>query len=160
MRALVIDGYNAIHKIPYLRRIMDKSLMKAREEITRLAREYQRKTGGISKVCVIFDGKDEYKSGVIPGRPCHIFSGTGKGDEEVISAVRRLSAEYDVLVVTDDNFVRNNSRAYRAQVIGISKFKEFLEKRQKREPVKNPGRKLTPQAAIEINEDLKRHWGI
>ena len=48
MKALIVDGYNAIHKIPELDSLMDESLEEARRAVTDMAREYQRRTGGVS----------------------------------------------------------------------------------------------------------------
>ena len=56
MKVLIVDGYNAIHKIPEVDDLLDESLEDARNAITDLAREYQRRHGGIAEVHVVFDG--------------------------------------------------------------------------------------------------------
>ena len=160
MKALVVDGYNAIYKIAHLKNLMSESLYNARKEITRLAKEYQRKRGGIKEAYVIFDGQDRYR--VPPFIPAsnQVFSRTGEGDREVVRMVRRLAEKYDVVVVTDDNFVRNNSRAYNATIIGVGEFFAFLTKGKKTN-TKNPQKnKISPEEAKEINEELKEYWNI
>lgn len=163
MKALVIDGYNAIHKIPTLRKIMKQSLKDARHHITELARKYQKMCGGIDKVYVVFDGKDKYKNISYMASSNQIFSKTGDGDTEVIHRVHQLSRKYDVEVVTDDNFIKNNSRSYKARVTSVSKFITRLNKQQ-RHPAKKTicttEDKIDQEIASKINEDLKKRWRI
>lgn len=120
MKAIVIDGYNAIHNIGYLEALLDESLAEARDAITELALEYKRKVGGIAEVCVVFDGRDEYRGISSPRH--QIFSDTGQGDRKIIRMVEKLSDKYDVIVASNDNFVRNNARAYKASTISIEEF--------------------------------------
>lgn len=160
MKALVIDGYNAIYKIPRLRKMLDKSLASAREELTDLAKEYKRKIGGIEKVCIVFDGKDRYRGRELPGGSPHIFSKTGKGDEEVINTIRSLRKVYAVLVVTDDNYIRNNARAYKARTIRVSAFLETLNRKRTDRFDGSGERKVDPLKAQKINRELKKYWNI
>lgn len=126
MKALVIDGYNAIHKIARLEAMLDISLHEARRALTELAMEYKRKVGGISEVSVVFDGKDMYRRQEISTPPNQVFSKSGEGDRMIIRTVERLSDRYHVVVVSDDNFVRNNSRAHRASIITVSEFLDTI----------------------------------
>jgi len=158
MRALVIDGYNAINKIPRLRGLMDNSLMKAREKITELAHEYKRKSGSIDRVYIVFDGRDPYRQKRETLYGTQIFSKTGKGDEKIIRLVSQLSRMHHVQVVTDDNYIRNHARVYKASVISCSKFMAFLSKRSKMpQPQKNTN-KLTHDKASKINRELYKYW--
>jgi predicted RNA-binding protein with PIN domain len=159
MKALVIDGYNVIHKIPHLEQLMHRSLRQARDGVTKLAKEYQRKTGGVDTVCVVFDGRDDYRGSFSQEPAHHVFSGTGKGDDEVIRAVKRLSAEYNVIVVTDDNYVRNNARAHKAHVITVERFKESVRKKKKSAPGMARER-LDESVRSRINNELRKHWNI
>ena len=161
MKALVVDGYNAIHKIPCINKLMDKSLFEARTEITKLANEYRRKSGGIDKVCVVFDGKDEYRDiASFPPRPDQIFSRSGRGDEEVVRMIKKLSREYDVMVVSDDNFIKNHSRAHKAGILKVSEFANFLHKKQRNTPEEAPVEKISEGAASRINRELEKYWDI
>jgi len=161
MKALVLDGYNLIYKIPEVRRFLDKSLLEARSEITRLAGEYKRKMGGVGKVYVIFDGRDEYAGLDHLRAKNQIFSRTGKGDQTIIAAVSKLTAQYDVTVVSDDNYIRNNARAHNAACISASDFMAVINKRSKKTtPHASRDEKLTDKQAKEINDELRKHWGI
>ena len=127
MKVLIVDGYNAIHKIPSLDAIMDDSLEDARRAITDLAKDYQRKMGGISEVFVVFDGKTEYRE-LSFNKPNQVFSNTGEGDRSIIRLAQDKSSSSHVIVVSDDNRVGNSCRAAGATVIGIRKFYEFIAK--------------------------------
>lgn len=121
MKILIVDGYNAIYKIPELEELLDVSLEEARNAVTSLAKEYQRRTGGIKEVFVVFDGKNEYRS-ISFNKPNQVFSKTGEGDKKVIRLAQDKSGEYHVIVVSDDNYVGNSCRAAGATVIPIRQF--------------------------------------
>lgn len=121
MNILIVDGYNAIHKIPEIDELMDSSLEEARNAITALAKEYQRKIGGIAEVIVVFDGRDEYRN-ISFNKPGQVFSKTGQGDRKIIRLAQEKSGKFHVIVASDDNYVGNGSRAAGATVITISEF--------------------------------------
>jgi predicted RNA-binding protein with PIN domain len=127
MKVLIVDGYNAIYKIPQIDAIMDDNLEDARKAITALAKEYQRKDGGIKEVYVVFDGKNEYE-GLSVNKPNQIFSGTGEGDRRIIKLTQDKSVLFHVIVVSDDNRVGNSCRAAGATVIPVKKFYELIKK--------------------------------
>ena len=125
MKVLIVDGYNAIHKIPEVDDLLDESLEDARNAITDLAREYQRRHGGIAEVHVVFDGRDEYR-GLSFDKPNQIFSATGEGDRSIIRLAQDKSEKFHVIVVSDDNRVGNSSRAAGATVISVKEFYEYI----------------------------------
>lgn len=160
MKALVVDGYNAIYKIPRLKMLLDQSLAQARKGITALARNYKRRCGGIGKICVVFDGKDEFRGGLDTTKSAdEVFSGTGCGDKEIIRVVGDLSGEYDVIVASDDNFVRNNSRAQRAMVITIAEFAAMGEGKKTVKKTTSI-KKINIEDALEIDKELREHWKL
>jgi predicted RNA-binding protein with PIN domain len=126
MKVLIVDGYNAIHKIPEVDDLLDESLEDARSAITDLAREYQRRHGGIAEVHVVFDGRDEYR-GLSFNKPNQVFSRTGQGDSKIIRLAQDKAEKFHVIVVSDDNRVGNSSRAAGATVISVKKFYEFIK---------------------------------
>lgn len=126
VKVLIVDGYNAIHKIPEIDDLLDESLEAARDAITDLAGEYQRRCGGVAEVHVVFDGKTEYR-GLPFRRPNQVFSDTGGGDRSIIRLAQDKSKKFHVIVVSDDNRVGNSSRAAGATVISVKKFYEFIK---------------------------------
>lgn len=131
MKILIVDGYNAIHKIPEIEDLLDDSLQAARSAITDLAKKYQRRDGGISEVFVVFDGKDEY-SGSPFNKPNQVFSKTGEGDKKIVRLAQDKSGQFHVIVASDDNYVRNSSRSAGATVITISEFYLLAARRTKK----------------------------
>lgn len=125
MKVLIVDGYNAIHKIPELDDLLDESLEEARDAITALARKYQRRDGGIAEVRVVFDGRTEYR-GLSCNKPNQTFSDTGQGDSKIIRLAQDKSDKFHVIVVSDDNRVGNSCRAAGATVISVKKFYESI----------------------------------
>lgn len=89
-----------------------------------------------------------------------MFSATGKGDAEVIGVVRRLSASYDVEVVSDDNYVRNNARVYNARLLTVAEFTSFLNKKKKNGRMPICRKDIPPAKAKEITEELKKYWRV
>lgn len=158
MKALVIDGYNVLHKIPHLRPLLDKDLREARRALTELALDYQRKVGGIAEVKVVFDGKDIYHDQSLSPQPHQLFSKTGDGDRTIVRLVETLSQHYHVIVASDDNFVRNNARAYNASVIKVSEFLATI--RKKTSKTKGDGvfeeKKISSEDAEDITAHLKK----
>lgn len=158
MKALVVDGYNIIHKIPHLKSIIDKGdLLNARTKITHLAEEYARKRGGIAKCIVVFDGRDAYRNSGFTSPKNQLFSKTGKGDEEIINTVKRLSKDYKVEVVTSDNFVINNSRVYKAGIISVGEFMRFTGKENTKQCSQDT---LSEKSILKINKELIKEWGL
>jgi predicted RNA-binding protein with PIN domain len=131
MKVLIVDGYNAIYKIPGIEALLDDSLEAARKAMTDLAKEYQRRDGGIAEVYVVFDGKDEHRNSFF-NRPNQVFSNTGGGDRKIIRMVHEKSGKYHVIVVSDDNYVGNSSRAAGATVITVSEFYSSAVKKSRR----------------------------
>ena len=117
MKILVVDGYNVINKIGDLLEIADRNLKDARDAVTKLANEYKKRDGGISEVYVVFDGQNQYRDLDIPHPKEHIFSDTGEGDRKIIETIKNMSDKGTVVVVSDDNYVRNNARVYSASLM-------------------------------------------
>ena len=157
MKALIVDGYNAIHKIKHLESLLDDSLYEARQALTQLAINYQEKSGGIAEVYVVFDGRDAYRDLSISAPPHQVFSKTGEGDKAIIRLVRKLSSRYDVIVASDDNFVRNNSRAHGAGIITIREFFAVIRKRKGSKAKGDMGedKVIDPASAQEITAYLR-----
>jgi len=117
MKILVVDGYNVIHRIQYLADLSDVNLQEARQAVTDLAHMFKRKTGGIKEVYVVFDGKTEYRYAGFSAREDQVFSDTGEGDKKIVEVIERHSDSGTVMVVSDDNYVRNSARAHSASLM-------------------------------------------
>jgi predicted RNA-binding protein with PIN domain len=117
---LIVDGYNAINAIGETRAHLERDLRSAREAIVAISREYARSSGYITRVRVVFDGQDRYRhrdgAGISRARE-QVFSRTDQGDDKIIETINKFARLGRVVLASNDNYVRNNARAYGAAVI-------------------------------------------
>ncbi|MBI4004108.1 MAG: NYN domain-containing protein [Candidatus Omnitrophica bacterium] len=136
MITLILDGYNVIHAVPQLSRQLDRGLQPAREALVRLCEAYRARRGDIGHIYVVFDGRDDEFAGASEqprGRVTLCFT---RAPEEADQRILRLiEAERPgrCVVVSNDNEVFNNARAYGARVISAQ---EFVQQMQPARPVK------------------------
>lgn len=163
-KVLVVDGYNIIHRLPALERCLDGGLENARGRLARLVAAWRLRHPGFDAV-IVFDGRDEF-AGSGPQR-LHgiraVFSRDAHGaDAEIVRFVRDYHGQpADITVVSDDNQVRNNSRAHGAVVEPAS----FLTAEPRRRPAVNKkalagDRGLDPQTKAAINRELRKKYGL
>ncbi|MBF0215514.1 MAG: NYN domain-containing protein [Candidatus Omnitrophica bacterium] len=120
MNILIIDGYNAIYAIAPAREKLRVGLKQARDYILSLCGEFVRSSGFIDDFRVVFDGDDRYRDiEKLIGRLSEktVFSRKGEGDNKIIHMIRECSGKNKVIVASNDNYVRNNARAYGAKLI-------------------------------------------
>ncbi len=159
---LVVDGYNAINAIPKVRKELAKSLECARKAILLLSKEYARSSGYITDVRVVFDGDDRYRHidrMNIPGVTFQIFSRTGKGDDKVIETVRKYVDCGRVVLASNDNYIRNNARAYGAALVDVKELEGNKDK-GKRIKDKAKGKKIDPSLEREITGYYMKALGL
>ena len=142
MKKIIVDGYNAIYKIPEISDKLDKSLSDARTALA-MHMSYWRGKGMYSRVFIVFDGQDsvmeERPQSKLCGIDCVFARTREKADNLIIRMVRDAEDASKITVVSDDNYVRNNCRAHGAEVKHVA----FL-----RPP---PGRQINPSGASNKN---------
>jgi predicted RNA-binding protein with PIN domain len=158
MTTLVVDGYNAINAIHFTKKELGKSLLSARRAILVISKEYARSSGYITNVSVVFDGRTKYrdmeKKDMLRDK-AQIFSKTDQGDDKIIETVRLASKKGRVVVASNDNYVRNNSRAYGASILNV----EELEKKQKK-PLNISEKNLKGKIKNDITREYKKMLGL
>jgi predicted RNA-binding protein with PIN domain len=130
MRTLIIDGYNVIHAIPRLEEMLDESLEAARAGLAQLASEFKDSRKDIERVCIVFDGKGEFSdeqesagSGVTA-----FYTQKGKdADRKIMEMIKDSQDPADITVVSNDNFVHNNSRSLGARIKNVREFRRLLK---------------------------------
>lgn len=155
---LIVDGYNAINAIPEAKKELKKGLKAARSAILALSKEYARSSGYIKDFCVVFDGVDENRRldrFAIPRGRRQVFSGSGAGDEKIIETVKKYSAKGKVVLASNDNYVRNNARAYGAAIIDV---RELAGKKRKKSRSKTKG--IDKGLKEEITREYREELGI
>lgn len=160
-KKLIIDGYNVIYKIPELKKALDVSLEKARNELALYLSKWKSERKFHGQICVVFDGKSEiYSDSVETCRGIKfIFSSTtAKADNEIISILKTVSSPNNIIVVTDDNYIKNHCRVYHAGHKFVSFLVTNVNSKNLKEELSKPT--ISHSEQERINKDLKDIWGI
>lgn len=163
----IIDGYNVIHRDAGLRGKLDKSLASARDGLIAYCRRWLSTRGDISEFWIVFDGD----SSVLPwsGSPSSsgvrvVFTRTKEdADDRILDLLRDRDHDVNYLVISCDNYVSGNAKTHGARQMPIPDFFGMLSagKRGGRRPVEDTeSTGLSPSQEREINESLKKAWGL
>lgn len=163
-KILLIDGYNVIHQIPELKSSLDGGLEIARLKLALLLSAWNHDHPA-TECIIIFDGDHQYAGGRdqrLAGIRCFFSRASHGGDAEIIRFAKGYrERETDVVVVSDDNNVRNNCRAHGAS-IQSSSF--ILTAKPRPSPAKaksSPdGKGLDRKAAADIDKELRKKFGL
>ncbi|MFC1624431.1 NYN domain-containing protein [Candidatus Omnitrophota bacterium] len=162
-RYLIIDGYNAIKKIEEFEDKMDSSLEAARMHFIEKLKDFMARKGMFDKTLVVFDSKERelgirrYSYGNVEA----LFTQEDKdADSVIVDLLKAASRKDKISVSSDDNFVRNHARAFGSDVISISELKGIIMLKKKRSGGKIKEKDLEIDKIKDINEELKRHWGL
>ena len=128
-KILIIDGYNAIQKIRRFAGILDESLEAARAEFVKSLGDYRARNRAFDEIIVAFDGArnkgsslKKYRSGFVEV----MFSSYGESADDLIKALLIENISCDITVVSDDNYVANNCRAYKADIMPCREFEGLI----------------------------------
>lgn len=142
-RIFILDGYNVIYRIPELTAKLEESLAAARSALAMYAADWKRSRVN-AEVIMVFDGRDsdfiDCSRTKIGGIDC-VFTRTREAaDDRIIRMVQNSKEPSRITVISDDNQVRNSSRAHGARV----EYATFLQKlRKKRNKATKPVNKVT-----------------
>ena len=162
MVTVILDGYNVIHAVPGLARQLDRSLQAAREALVALCQGYRVRRGDIRKFYVVFDGRhtEGFDAHEQPrGGITVVF--TQQPEEADQRILRLIEAAHDrCVVVSDDNEVCNNARAFRASILSVQAF--YLQAQpaspRRREPLPASEKlTLSTRDAQRITEEYRKH---
>ncbi|NQT47125.1 MAG: NYN domain-containing protein [Candidatus Omnitrophica bacterium] len=159
MKKIILDGYNVIHAIPQLERRLDKSLRDAREALANFMVDWQKNRSYKGDICIVFDGKDDgYHTAHdnIAGVHCVYTTTKQDADGYIVSMVKEARDPASVTVVSNDNYVANNSRAHGARIKPVDFLLTAPKKTAKPEETKN----IDAKTAAEINSFLRKKWGL
>ncbi len=164
MVTIILDGYNVIHAVPELARHLDRSLQSAREALVRLCQEHRVRRGDIEQLYVVFDGREAYASGLHEqscGSVKVLFTQKPEeADGRILRVIEAQGSRSCCVVVSNDNEVFNNARAFGARVISVQEFYEHVRQIRTRraESSAAPDRvTLSPRDAQRITEEYRKH---
>jgi hypothetical protein len=165
-RTYIIDGYNAIHRVPEWEQALDTELARARELLCSYCAEWLASRRDAEKFIVVFDGdssvspfsSDSYRGVRI------IYTQSGEtADSRIISLVEDMASPRDAVVVSDDGEVMRRCGMAGAETTTVRKFIGTLRtpvRSHREHDTAGEADGLTPAQRNRITNDLKREWGI
>ena len=164
MVTVVLDGYNVIHAVPELARQLDRSLEAARDALMELCREYRARQGDVKRLYVVFDGRDADASGSHEQRHGGVTvlftQKPEEADERILRVIEAERGRSRCVVVSNDNEVFNNARAFGARVISVQEFYGRLRPsgaRRAKPPASADKVTLSTHEAQRITEEYRQH---
>jgi len=166
MTVIVIDGYNVIHRDAELRRQLIGSLETARESLIRSCVTWLAQRRDAGQFYVVFDGDrpvDALQTGSRAGVKVFYTDAKQTADDWILALLRKRRHDQEYTIVSDDNYVRRTGRQLGAAVMSVADFLRTARGKAKSEvrtESHDAKRCLSPTEEREINESLKRTWGI
>ena len=165
---LILDGYNVIHAAAELERVLDRGLRPAREALLRFCVELLACRKDIEKIVIVFDGSSEVfysdGSGSLSAGLDVIYTETKEeADDRILEYLGNLGRRPSVVVVSNDNYVFNNARAFGARVISVSEFcalRRHSPKKARSRTGDSAAAEISPALARDITESYKKQLGI
>jgi len=162
---VIIDGYNFIHAVPELERYLLSDLKSARQALIRECQRWFGARGDIQRFYIVFDGSSDVNFGADHYSGVEvIFSETGEeADDRIVDLLSTLPAG-SATVVSNDNYVANNSRAYGAHIMSVGAFCGFADRKGAKQDQPRRDRqakkRIPPGVAEEITKAYKKYLGI
>lgn len=127
----IIDGYNMLHTVPELRRLLEKSLESARNQLETWLQSYlgSRQV----KIILVYDGQWQSKQFASPARTHFqiLFSRSPQTADDLIKQLIAKSRESrKFTVVTRDTAIVRFAKAHHAQVLEPLQFDSLLRTRK------------------------------
>lgn len=155
IKRYVLDGYNVIGKIRDLPEIMAaKSLSESRDALIWIVAGIKQNKPRL-EFTIVFDGKSGEISDYCEGNPggikCHFTKRGEEADDYIGAMLRNAKDPSGIVVISDDNKVRNKCRVYGVTVESPSILQKFNEPRSSRHGRAEPADKnISQQDAGEI----------
>jgi predicted RNA-binding protein with PIN domain len=161
MPELIVDGYNAVYKIPELARYTDRSLEEARNALVDFLNEWRSRRSPSANITVVFDSKDAPHSTArdIHGIRCVFATSRQDADDKIIAIIKHSHSPQKVTVITADNYVTNNCNAHGATVEKPQNYFKRPVSKVSRE-TEDGDKKIGYTKEREITEILKKRYGI
>ena len=119
----LIDGYNAIGRVPAWRELMSTSAHNARQALVRHCLACRQQRRDLAEFCIVFDGDSAVTADGTPSPPGLriVYTASGEtADDRIVAMARAGNADY--VVVSEDATVINGSRAVGARHMSPADF--------------------------------------
>lgn len=163
MKCLIIDGYNAISKIKEFDVKKDISLEASRLSFIRALSDFRQRNRLFDKIIIVFDGKGE---GLGLARETYgnvevLFSNKDRDADKAIVDMLKISSQKNKLTVSsDDNFIKNHTRAFGCEAMSIKKLEDLISLKKKASKSKIIEKDLGNKDQDDITNELKKYWGV
>jgi len=127
MRYLIVDAHSVIFAWPELRKLHQRRMVLARDELVRLLTEYQDASG--VRVVAVFDGQglkpDEDST---PGGIQVFYSASGQTADSVVERlVAKYAGQHEITVATSDHLEQQTVSAFGAVPIAVEVLRAFVD---------------------------------
>jgi predicted RNA-binding protein with PIN domain len=160
---LLLDGYNVIHKIESLEKELRQGLQNARQKLAFFLLDWKKRKNFKGKLAVVFDGQSENFLDVnetIGDVKFYYSYKDSDADNHIIAILKKDKKPSRIIVITDDNYIRNHCKIYGAQVKPVS-FLIQKERKKNQTPVTSGDDKhISIHDVHDINAYLKQKWGV
>ncbi len=162
MKYLIIDGYNAISKIKEFDVKKDISLESSRLSFIKALVDFRQRNRKFNKIIVVFDGKGDslglaretYENVEV------LFSSKDKDADKAIVDILKISSKDNITVSSDDNFIKNHTRAFGCEIMSIKELKDLISLKKKASKGKIIEKDLGNKDLDDITNELKKYWGV
>lgn len=163
---IIVDGYNVIHRVPRLERLVEASLENSRAALLRYCSEWRTRRREVSAFYVVFDGDSSVTDGGTVSAPGvrAVFTHTGEtADTRILNMLERAGRRDRYTVVSDDNEVRTYARIHHMEWLSATDFCPPVP-REPRHAGSDTDDDVKPLLAAKdiaaINADMRRHLGL
>jgi len=159
MSKIIIDGYNAIYKIPEIRVYLKQSLQTTRGKFVQYLSAWKVRNHIRQKIYVVYDGQQDTGMDASPksrGIYSHFSHAPLSADQYIINMLKQSKTNHGVIVITDDNSIRNHCRVYNAVIKPVA----FLTHDKKVFNASSDEKTITADVEHDINNYLKSIWDI
>ncbi|MEI6808378.1 MAG: NYN domain-containing protein [bacterium] len=166
MKALIVDGYNVINRVPEFQSRLEKSLEAAREHLIRYCGRWRDTRGDFGELHVVFDGDSEVIGSynrTVSGVQITYTRTKEDADDRIRQMLDDSPRNRQCVVVTDDNELaagvrsRGGGLMSAMEFAGVLRAKNHSPRGGKADDFKAS---LSPEDEKRINADLKKAWGL
>lgn len=165
MKALIVDGYNVIHRVPEFQASLRVSLEAAREALLRYCGRWRDTRGDFTELHVVFDGDSSVNwqdNRTVRGVQVTYTRTKEDADDRIRRMLEVSPPSRKCVVVTDDNELAAAVRSRCGGLMSATEFANVLVKHGRSarvEPKDESKRPLAPEDEQRINAELRKLWG-
>jgi predicted RNA-binding protein with PIN domain len=126
MRFLIVDAHSVIFSWPELRKLHQRRMILARDELIKILTQYQDASG--IRVVAVFDGQGKKLSEATePGGIQVLYSSSGQTADQIIERLTAIYAKtHDLTVATSDHLEQQTAETFGAYTVTCEELRERI----------------------------------